>query len=207
MKSIALIGGAFALLVGLAAPALANQGGRSRLALRPAPDRDDQRRGGLVGARRRRRGRAGTTIPRRRRWRASWPRAARRSTDADGLLDEFAAKAGAEKSARLTRVFAGVLDLINSERDRVLVGIVRYAQGQNRLADKIRTEADKVSDAEESKERFVARGAGGGAIQPQMGQAHFRRSFACLVLCLRNAHLAGAPRFRDRAQDRAAPVI
>ena len=72
--------------------------------------------------------------------------------DADGLIDDFAAKAGAEKAARLTRVFAGVLDLINIERDRVVAGVVRYAQGQNRLAEKIRAEADKVSDEQESKE-------------------------------------------------------
>ena len=155
MKSIALIGGAFALLVGLAAPALANQG--------DDPDWPcAQRRTGTISAAA---VWSGPDVGAAGRWdddseAAALARklASRRTplTDADGLLDEFAAKAGAEKSARLTRVFAGVLDLINSERDRVLVGIVRYAQGQNRLADKIRTEADKVSDAEESEGGFVA---------------------------------------------------
>ena len=151
MKSTALIGGAVALLVGLAAPALANQ----------ADDPDwpcAQRRTGTISAAA---VWSGPDLAAAGRWdddseAAALARklASRRTplTDADGLLDEFAAKAGAEKPARLTRVFAGVLDLINSERDRVLVGIVRYAQGQNRLADKIRTEADKVSDAEESKD-------------------------------------------------------
>lgn len=70
----------------------------------------------------------------------------------DALIDEFAAKAGPEKSTRLTRVFAGVLDLINTERNRVISGVVRYAHGQNLLAAKIRDEADKISDAEENKD-------------------------------------------------------
>lgn len=71
--------------------------------------------------------------------------------DADGLIDDFAAKAGADKSVRLTRVFAGVLDIVNSERDRVLAGIVRYSRGQNRLAEKIRAVADKLGDEQEAK--------------------------------------------------------
>ncbi|MCI4680198.1 hypothetical protein K9U39_01265 [Rhodoblastus acidophilus] len=72
-------------------------------------------------------------------------------TDADGLIAAFAAKAGADKSARLTHVFAGVLDIINTERNRVISGIVRYARGQNRLAEKIRDEADKIGDQQEAK--------------------------------------------------------
>jgi len=72
--------------------------------------------------------------------------------EADGLIDDFAASAGADKSVRLTRVFAGVLDLINSERDRVITGVVRYARGQTRLAEKVRAEADKISDEQESKD-------------------------------------------------------
>jgi hypothetical protein len=72
--------------------------------------------------------------------------------EADRLIDEFAAKAGADKPARLTHLFAGVLDLVNTERNRIVAGVVRYAQGQRRLADKIRLEADKISDAQESKD-------------------------------------------------------
>jgi hypothetical protein len=71
--------------------------------------------------------------------------------EADGLIDAFAAKAGAEKSERLTRVFAGVIDILNTERDRVIAGIVRYARGQNRLAEKIREEADKLGDEQEAQ--------------------------------------------------------
>ncbi len=75
-------------------------------------------------------------------------RLASRRTDlaeADQLIDEFAQKAGADKDQRLTRVFAGVLELVNTERDRILQGIERYALGQKQLADRIRDESDKIS--------------------------------------------------------------
>jgi hypothetical protein len=65
----------------------------------------------------------------------------------DPLLDAFAEKAGAEKAVRLTRVFAGVHELINTDRDRVMSGIDRYARGQQRLAERVREEADQVSAA------------------------------------------------------------
>ncbi len=70
----------------------------------------------------------------------------------DGLIDAFAAKAGADKDDRLTHVFAGVLEIVNSERDRVMAGVARYARGQKRLADKIRAEADKIGDEQENKD-------------------------------------------------------
>ena len=78
--------------------------------------------------------------------------------EVDGLIDAFARAAGPERPQRLTRVFAGVHELINGERDRIVAGITRYAQGQRRLAERIREEADQVSaakdapDAETSKE-------------------------------------------------------
>ena len=65
--------------------------------------------------------------------------------EADRLLEEFAQKARAEKAQRLTRVFVGVLELINTERGRVLQGIERYAQGQRRLAERIRDESEKIT--------------------------------------------------------------
>lgn len=66
-------------------------------------------------------------------------------TEVDPLLDDFAAKAGAEKEKRLTRVFAGVFEVINGERNKVIAGIGRYAQGQRRMAERIREEADQIS--------------------------------------------------------------
>ncbi|GJE27317.1 hypothetical protein [Methylobacterium organophilum] len=74
-------------------------------------------------------------------------------SEVDGLLDEFLAKSGgdkAEKDKRLTRLFAGVFEVINGERNTVISGITRYAQGQRRLAERIRDEADKVSAAKDS---------------------------------------------------------
>ncbi|KQP96960.1 hypothetical protein ASF59_11180 [Methylobacterium sp. Leaf121] len=73
--------------------------------------------------------------------------------EVDTLLDEFAQKADpAEKGKRLTRVFAGVFEIINGERSTVMNGISRYAQGQRRLAERIRDEADKVSEFKDSPE-------------------------------------------------------
>lgn len=77
--------------------------------------------------------------------------------DIDPMLDDFAQKAGAEKSVRLTRVFAGVLEIINTERDRVLSGIARYAHGQQKLAERVREESDAVADAQDSPD--AAQGA------------------------------------------------
>jgi hypothetical protein len=64
--------------------------------------------------------------------------------EADRLIEEFAKSAGREKDTRLVRVFAGALELINAERDRILQGIQRYARGQRLLADRIREQSDKI---------------------------------------------------------------
>ena len=68
-----------------------------------------------------------------------------RVEDAGSLLDAFTIKAGPQKAERLTRVFAGVLDIINTERSRVISGIESYARGQSQLAERIREEADEIS--------------------------------------------------------------
>jgi hypothetical protein len=87
-------------------------------------------------------------------WAADFPaaalaqRLASRRTDlseADRLIEEFARDAGPERAQRLTRVFAGVLELINAERDRIIGGITRYARGQRLLAERIRDEGDRIS--------------------------------------------------------------
>lgn len=70
--------------------------------------------------------------------------------DVDGLIDEFLASVDpAERARKLTRVFAGVFEIVNGERTTVVNGIVRYAQGQRRLAERIRAEADKISETRE----------------------------------------------------------
>ena len=68
--------------------------------------------------------------------------------DVDTLIDAFVSKTSPDdKDPRLTRVFAGMLDLVNAERDRVVQGIGRYARGQSKLAERVRLEADKLGDA------------------------------------------------------------
>lgn len=68
----------------------------------------------------------------------------------DPLIEAFAAEAGPERNLKLTRVFAGVLDIINTERGRVLEGITRFARGQERMAERIRDEADKITAVKDS---------------------------------------------------------
>jgi hypothetical protein len=67
---------------------------------------------------------------------------------ADGLIGAFAKEAGTAKDKKLTELFVGVLDIINGNRDQILAGIERYAQGQERLAERMRAEADKISEAQ-----------------------------------------------------------
>jgi hypothetical protein len=70
--------------------------------------------------------------------------------DVDGLIADFATAAGAERAVKLTRVFAGVLDILNTDRSRVLDGIGRYARGQARMAERIRDEADRITSVKDS---------------------------------------------------------
>jgi hypothetical protein len=78
-------------------------------------------------------------------------------SEVDPLLDDFAAKAGDEKAKRLTRVFAGVFEVINGERSKVISGIGRYAQGQRRMAERIRAEADQISATKDAPSAQDAR--------------------------------------------------
>ncbi|MCW2315567.1 hypothetical protein M2322_001101 [Rhodoblastus acidophilus] len=71
--------------------------------------------------------------------------------EAGGLIAAFANQAGADKDKRLTLVFEGTLDLINSERAKVMASIARYARGQKALAARVRDDADKAADAQEAK--------------------------------------------------------
>jgi hypothetical protein len=57
--------------------------------------------------------------------------------DAKAKIADFAAAAGADRSRRLTLLFAGVLANINAERSSIMAGIGRYARRQHALADKI----------------------------------------------------------------------
>lgn len=71
--------------------------------------------------------------------------------EVDAMLDDFVKdiQDKDEKDKRLTRVFAGIFEVINGERNTVVSGIIRYAQGQQRLAKRIRDEADKIGETRE----------------------------------------------------------
>ncbi|KAB1072026.1 hypothetical protein [Methylobacterium planeticum] len=81
--------------------------------------------------------------------------------EVDGLLDAYVAKLqdakDTEKSKHMTRVFAGVFEVINAERDRVMSGIGRYARGQRVMAERIRDEADKISQTKDAPSAEDAR--------------------------------------------------
>lgn len=64
----------------------------------------------------------------------------------DPLVADFAKGAGKDKDKKLTELFVGVLDVINTNRTEVLEGIMRYARGQERLASRMRKEADAISE-------------------------------------------------------------
>lgn len=66
-------------------------------------------------------------------------------SEADTAIADFAKAAGPDKDKQLTKLFVGVLDIINENRNKILHGISRYAAGQERLADRLRDESDKIS--------------------------------------------------------------
>ena len=85
--------------------------------------------------------------------------------EANRLIDEFAREAGPDRAVRLTRVFAGVLELINTERDRIIGGITRYARGQQVLAERIRAEGDRIG---------AVRTAPGGELPKELAELETR---------------------------------
>ncbi len=64
----------------------------------------------------------------------------------DPLVADFAKEAGKDKDKKLTELFVGTLDVINGNRTEILEGIMRYARGQERLAERMRKEADAISE-------------------------------------------------------------
>ena len=60
------------------------------------------------------------------------------------LIDDFAAKAGADKNRRLTMLFAGVLATVNQDRGSIMNGIGRFARRQKSLAEKIEAQTAEL---------------------------------------------------------------
>jgi hypothetical protein len=73
---------------------------------------------------------------------------------ASAAIERFGNASGPEKDAKLTLLFAGVFELINAERRRLINGIERYARKQRSLADQI-SETSRVlgQDAKPTPER------------------------------------------------------
>lgn len=79
-------------------------------------------------------------------------------TEVDPLIEAYVAKVpAADKANGLTRVYAGVFEIVNGERDKVMGGIARYAQGQRRMAERIRDEADTISQTKDGPSAADAR--------------------------------------------------
>lgn len=57
--------------------------------------------------------------------------------EASAAIDRFVDSLGPERDGKLTLLFAGVFELINAERRRLINGIERYARKQRSLADQI----------------------------------------------------------------------
>jgi hypothetical protein len=58
--------------------------------------------------------------------------------EAASRIERFAGEAGRDRDAKLTALFARVLDRINTERRRLVAGIERYARKQRELAERIK---------------------------------------------------------------------
>ncbi len=59
---------------------------------------------------------------------------------ADKAIESFAAAAGADKTQKLTALFAGLFETLNNERSDIIDGLTRFGRKQKALAAKIRAE-------------------------------------------------------------------
>ncbi len=67
--------------------------------------------------------------------------------EAAAAIDRFAAAAGPQKTEKLTLLFAGLFEIINADRQRLVGGIERYARRQRALSEDIGETARTLSDA------------------------------------------------------------
>ncbi|MDF2618068.1 MAG: hypothetical protein K0S00_727 [Xanthobacteraceae bacterium] len=70
--------------------------------------------------------------------------------DATKQVEEFAGKAGPDKKQRLTLLFAGVFDQINTRRSHIINGIERYSQHQIELSKRIKDESLALAKAKKA---------------------------------------------------------
>ena len=67
-----------------------------------------------------------------------WPRAARRSTDAEKTIADVVTGSAAERQQKAKLLFAGLFKTLNHERSEVMNGIERFSRKQKEFADQIR---------------------------------------------------------------------
>ena len=70
--------------------------------------------------------------------------------DAAKLVERFSRESGAARKERLTLLFAGIFDKLDSERREVVAGLDRYGRAQKDIAERVRGEAQKLRDAQDS---------------------------------------------------------
>jgi hypothetical protein len=66
--------------------------------------------------------------------------------EAKRAIEEFVSGLGSDKNARLTALFAGILETINKDRETVIRGIKKYARRQRALGEKIAREAAELEE-------------------------------------------------------------
>jgi hypothetical protein len=69
---------------------------------------------------------------------------------AEALIRDFAKAAGEKRQERLTMLFAGVYERLESERHEVIAGLDRFGRKQKELAEEVRTAAQDMR-AEQDK--------------------------------------------------------
>lgn len=71
--------------------------------------------------------------------------------EAEKLIADFASTAKEKRAERLTTLFAGVYERLQSERQDVLAGLERYGRKQKDLAEKLRAETQGLREEQDKK--------------------------------------------------------
>lgn len=69
--------------------------------------------------------------------------------EAKSQIDAFAQSAGGDRKQKLTLLFALLFTKLDLERGQVLEGLDRFGQRQREMADKIRSETEKLHEAQD----------------------------------------------------------
>jgi hypothetical protein len=68
---------------------------------------------------------------------------------AEQEIADFAKSRGANKTAKLTALFAALFDKLNAERGQVIDGLIRFGKKQRDLANRIRTENAAIQEEQD----------------------------------------------------------